>query len=149
MFHYCGAIKFSTQNHDRRPISYPQPFPIRENSWNTEWFHYETFRNWETKQLRRKIVIIPPPPPNSPLLSNKTFDNWEFLKHRRGPLRHFWALRDKTTSTENRDWPAPLILETFRYQKYSETQECSSAKLFGTGRQLKTTWNRDIHLLAI
>ena len=45
--------------------------------------------------------------PTCPLLSIKIFDTWNFLNYRRGPLRHFLALSDKTISTENRDCPRP------------------------------------------
>ena len=93
------------------------------------------------------IILLPPPIP--PILSIKTFGTWKFLKHRRGPLLHFWALWDKTTSTENCDCPASLILETFRYRKHFETQECSSTHCFGTGRKKNSTWNRDTQLFCI
>ena len=46
-------------------------------------------------------------------------------------------------TTENRDTPL-LILNIFRYQKFSETQKGSPTKFFGTLRQKKLTKSLDI-----
>ena len=129
---------------------YQYKFSITECFWITEKFLHENLHYCQTKQFRRKIVIIllAPPPPLLPSYPLKISIPEKFWNTEGGLYDIFWHCETKQFPPESVIAPAPVILETFWYQKHFETQECSSTKCSGTGRK-KSTWNCDTQLLSI
>ena len=88
------AKTLSTETCDRRPLLfYPWSFWIQETFSITECLLYESFRDSQTKQLRREILILPLPP-----LIRKTVRFQSFLKHGTVLLWIFFALWDEKFS---------------------------------------------------
>ena len=108
-------------------------FPYQKFSETQKGFLYKNFRHFETKIFRRKFLILPLPPS----LSINFFTSEKVLKHSTE-----WLLYEMLRSCETKQFrwkivilTPSLIVYSFRYQKFSETQKVSSTKVFGTLRQ--------------
>ena len=159
--------KISNRNSWHNPLS--KTFPHIRNYWSTKRFLQEFFSALWAKNFLKDIVILslhlpPPPSPLPPLLSIKTFDTRNFVKHNCSPTEFFDTVWQKTidrkigkndlNQKKNRcpkrvtHWtvplrndsvlppsPFPLIQKKFRYRKFWEAQNGPLTKFLGTVRQ--------------
>ena len=106
---------------------------------NNEGFPYKVFRYWD-KKISTEKSDTHSTPLSLPLSSVNFIDTRNFLKHRRVRLRILWYCETKLFRRKVAILPHPpppllLIFNSFRYQKFSETQKGSTANFFGTLRQ--------------
>ena len=145
----CSPTKcFSTvrqknwrENRDAHPVSYPKKhFSISKSFWSTIGFLYEMFRYCETSAERRN-------------LSGESWYTSPTYAQKLSVLKILW--NSKGFPYEMRQYcepktltrilmPTPfLVLNVFRYRKFSETQKGSLTKSFGTVKQNSFTENPD------
>ena len=131
----------------RRRIVMPTPFfiqkkhfSISKNFWSTIGFLYEMFRYCETSAERRNFSGESWY--TSPSYAQKLSVLKIFVKLKRVPLRSASVLWAKNTD-EDPDAHPFLVLNVFRYRKFSETQKGSLTKSFGTVKQNSFTENPD------
>ena len=114
---------------------YPKPFETQKGS-STKWFGTVRQNNFDGESWK--------PPP---LLSLTIFDNRNFLKHRRAPLRNDSVLRD--INFEGKSWnPPPLlsltIFDTRNLLKHRRVPLRNDSVL----RRKILRENRETHLLS-
>ena len=125
----------------RRIVSYPKKqISISKSFWSTIGFLYEMFRYCETSAERRNF-------------SGESWYTWPSYARKISILKILW--NTKGFPYEMRQYcepktltrilmPTPfLVLNVFRYRKFSETQKCSLTKSFGTVKQNSFTENPD------
>ena len=140
MLQYCETKKL-TENRDAHPVSYPKKhFSISKSFWSTIGFLYEMFRYCETSAERRN-------------LSGESWYTSPTYARKISSLKILW--NTKGFPYEMRQYCEPktltrilmltpfLVLNVFRYRKFSETQKGSLTKSFGTVKQNSFTENPD------
>ena len=140
IFQYCETKKLM-ENRDAHPVSYPKKhFSISKSFWSTIGFLYKMFQYCETSAERRnfsgeswytspsyarKISILK-------ICWNKKVFLYEMLRY----------CEPKTLTRILMPTPF-LVLNVFRYRKFSEQQKGSLTKFFGTVEQNRFTENPD------
>ena len=140
IFQYCETKKLM-ENRDAHPVSYPKKhFSISKSFWSTIGFLYKMFQYCETSAERRnfsgeswytspsyarKISILK-------ICWNKKVFLYEMLRY----------CEPKTLTRILMPTPF-LVLNFFRYRKFSEQQKGSLTKFFGTVEQNMFTENPD------
>ena len=120
----CSALRdknFSTETFTTPPplfqiFSLPEFLCSLKHS-TERLFHYQIFRNCETKNFPRKLLILP-------LLFQKLSlpeDFWNTAQKGCSPTKLFGNERQKN-STETFDTPSPSFSKLFRCRKFSETE---------------------------
>ena len=125
----------------RRIVSYPKKhFSMSKSFWSTRGFLYEKFRYCETSAERRNF-------------SGESWYTWPSYARKISILKILW--NTKGFPYEMRQYcepktltrilmPTPfVVLNVFRYRKFSETQKGSLTKSFGTVKQNSFTENPD------
>ena len=140
MFQYCETKKL-TENRDAHPVSYPKKhFSISKSFWGTIGFLYEMFRYCETSAER--INFSGESWYTSPSYARK-ISILKILWNTKGFPYEMRQYCEPETLTRIL-MPTPfLVLNVFRYRKFSETQKGSLTKSFGTVKQNSFTENPD------